>query len=112
MAVAGDVPPTALAESVDALIGCVAGAVQVSETERMAKAADLTDIVLNGKSDYIDGMVGWQDPLYQKIVASLPAETKSGDYITSLEITARKPDREAGTNDNSVACCGQAAVPN
>ena len=90
--------PQAVAEMVDALVGCVAGAVLVSETERMAKEAGLNEIVLNPKSNYIDGMVDWQDPLYQKIIASLPAGTKPGDYITSLEITARKP---AGCK-----CCG------
>jgi AhpD family alkylhydroperoxidase len=76
---------------VEALVGCVAGAVLVSETERLAKEAGLTDIVLNPKSGYIDGMVDWQDPLYQKIIANLPAGTKPGEFITSLEITARKP---------------------
>jgi SAM-dependent methyltransferase len=83
--------PPAVAESVEALVGCVAGAVLVSETERMAKEAGLGDIVLKAKSGYIDGMVDWQDPLYQKIVAHLPAETKPSDYVTSLEVTARKP---------------------
>jgi AhpD family alkylhydroperoxidase len=83
--------PPAILEMVEALVGCVAGAVLVSETERMAKEAGLTDIVLNPKSGYIDGMVDWQDPLYQKIIGNLPAGTKPGEYITSLEITAHKP---------------------
>lgn len=83
--------PPAIVQMVEALVGCVAGAVLVSETERMAREAGLTDIVLNPKSGYIDGMVDWQDPLYQKILTSLPPGTKPGDYITSLEITARKP---------------------
>lgn len=82
--------PRAVAESVEALVGCVAGAVLVSDTERMAQEAGLQNIVLKAKSDYIDGMVEWQDPLYQKIVALLPAGTKPSDYVTSLEITARK----------------------
>ena len=83
--------PPEILEMVEALVGCVAGAVLVSETERMAKEAGLTDIGLNPKAGYIDGMVDWQDPLYQKIIASLPAGTKPSQYITSLEITARKP---------------------
>ena len=83
--------PPAILEMVEALVGCVAGAVLVSETERMAKEAGLTDIFLSPKSGYIDGMVDWQDPLYQRIIANLPAGTKAGDYITSLEITASKP---------------------
>jgi len=35
-------------------------------------------------------MVDWQDPLYQKIITQLPPGAKPSDYITSLEITARK----------------------
>ncbi len=87
--------PPAIAEMVEALVGCVAGAVLVSDTERMAKEAGLTDILLKAKSDYIDGMVDWQDPLYQKIIAKLSPGAKPSDYITSLEITARKPTQAA-----------------
>lgn len=90
--------PPVIAGMVEALVGCVAGAVLVSETERMAREAGLGNIELKAKSDYIDGMVDWQDPLYQKITAHLPAGAKPSDYITSLEIQARKP---AGANMNS-----------
>jgi SAM-dependent methyltransferase len=83
--------PPAVAESVEALVGCVAGAVLISETERMAKEAGLANIVTKAKPAYIDGMVDWQDPLYQKIIAQLPSGTKPSDYVTSLEVTARKP---------------------
>jgi len=89
--------PPAVAESVEALIGCVAGAVLVSDTKRMAKAAGLMDIKTKSKAAYIDGMVDWQDPLYTKIIADLPAGVKPSDYITSLEITARKA---------AASCCG------
>lgn len=83
--------PPAIQDNVQALVGCIAGAVLVLETENMAKAAGLAEIVLKPKSDYIDRMVDWQDPLYQKIIASLPAGVRPGDLITSLEVTARKP---------------------
>ncbi|MCS7336857.1 MAG: arsenite methyltransferase [Verrucomicrobiae bacterium] len=83
--------PPAIAESVQALVGCIAGAVPVSETERMAREAGLVDIVLTPRSDYVDSMAEWQDQLYREIIAHLPPGTKPGDYITSLEITARKP---------------------
>jgi len=82
--------PAAIVEMVEALVGCVAGAVLISETERMAKQAGLGEIVTNAKPAYIDGMVDWQDPLYQKIIAQLPPGAKASDYITSLEVTARK----------------------
>ena len=90
--------PAAIVESVEALVGCVAGAVLVSETERMAKEAGLGDIVTKSKSAYIDGMVDWQDPLYQKIIANLRAGAKPSDYVTSLEITARKESLNLGSN--------------
>jgi len=83
--------PPAIGQMVEALVGCIAGAVLVSETESMARAAGLAHVVLTPKSAYVEGMVDWQDPLYQKIIASLPAGAKPSDYITSLEVTARKP---------------------
>jgi hypothetical protein len=73
------------------LIGCVAGAVLVSETEQMARAAGLVDIVLTPKSDYVTGLTDWNDPLYRQILEHLPAGVKPADYITSLEVQARKP---------------------
>jgi hypothetical protein len=35
-------------------------------------------------------MTNWEDPLYRKIVESLPAGTKPSDFITSLDVTATK----------------------
>jgi len=98
--------PAAIVESVEALVGCVAGAVLVQETVRMAKEAGLVDIVTQAKSAYIDGMVDWQDPLYQKIVAHLPAGTKPSDYVTSLEITGRKDRGDLPGSNPSRSCCG------
>jgi SAM-dependent methyltransferase len=89
--------PAEILKMVEALVGCVAGAVLVSETGNMAKAAGLTDIVLKVKSDYIEAMLDFEDPLYKKIVELLPASAKTSDYITSLEVQAVKP-----TGD----CCG------
>ena len=101
--------PAAVAESVEALVGCVAGAVLVSETKRMAEEAGLSDIALKSKSAYIDGMVDWQDPLYQKIIAHLPAGSKPSDYITSLEVTARKGP-EMGAQPDSVTGLAKSAA--
>ncbi len=88
--------PPAVEQMVEALVGCVAGAVLVSETERMVKAAGLVDVVIKPKGAYVDGMVDWQDPLYQKIMAHLPSGAKPSDYITSLEVTGRKALRTCG----------------
>ncbi len=83
--------PAEISKMVEALVGCVAGAVLVSETELMAREAGLTDIRLKPKPDYVKAMTEWNDPLYKKIVASLPPGTGPGDYITSLEVSASKP---------------------
>lgn len=83
--------PQAIREMVEAVIGCVAGAVLVEETERMAREAGLTDIVLTKKSDFLKAKADWNDPLYRKIAEHLPAGTEAADFITSLEIKARKP---------------------
>lgn len=83
--------PEAVAGMLEALIGCVAGAVLVADTERMARAAGFTGIALTPKADYVNGMTDWNDPLYQQIVEHLPAGAKPADYITSLEVKAIKP---------------------
>ena len=83
--------PESVRDMVEALVGCVAGAVLVEETEKMAKAAGLMDIVLTPKPDYVNALTDWEDPLYRKIIEQLPAGTKPADFITSLEVKARKP---------------------
>ena len=82
--------PEAVKEMVEALIGCVAGATLVDETERMAREAGLSDIQLKPRKQYVEAMTDWNDPLYKKIVEHLPDQTVPSDYITSLEVTARK----------------------
>ena len=84
---------------VEALIGCVAGAALASDTERWAREAGLTDIVLKLKAEYVEAMTGFEDPLYKQIVAQLPTGTKPGDYIVSLEVQARKPGADCGGDD-------------
>ena len=72
--------PAEVLTMVEALVGCVAGAVLVSDTERMAREAGLTDIVLDPKPQYVEAMTSFEDPLYQKIIAQLPAGAKPSDY--------------------------------
>lgn len=83
--------PASVLQDVEALIGCVAGAVLVDETHAMARDAGLTDIVLTPKPAYVDSLTDAKDPLYRKIIEALPAGSSVGDYITSLDVTARKP---------------------
>ena len=89
--------PADVLKMVEALVGCVAGAALASDTEHMARAAGLMDIVLKPKAEYVEAMTSFEDPLYRKIVEHLPAGTKPADYIMSLEVQARKPGGD---------CCG------
>ena len=89
MALLKPLPPE-IVKMVEALVGCVAGAILVSETESMARAAGLTDIVLKIKPEYVAAMEHFEDPLYQKIVEQLPKGTKPADYLASVEVQARK----------------------
>ena len=101
--------PAAVVGMVEALVGCIAGAVLVCETERMAREAGLSDIRLKPKPGYVDNLVEWEDPLYQKIIAHLPAGSKASDYITSLEVSARKPSGGGCGGKaaaRSTSCCG------
>jgi len=82
--------PPAVKNDVTALVGCVAGAVLVDETKRMMEVSGLIDIELNPKTEYIDSMTEWKDPLYLKIIESIPDGDQLSDYVTSLDISAWK----------------------
>jgi arsenite methyltransferase len=90
MALLKPLPPEVL-KMVEALVGCVAGAALVKDTEEQARVAGLSQVAVRVKPEYVSAMVNFEDPLYQKIVAALPAGTSPDDYVASIEITARKP---------------------
>jgi arsenite methyltransferase len=94
--------PEDVLKMVEALVGCVAGAALVSETGRMVKEAGLDDIILKSKPGYVEAMENFEDPLYRKLVGHLPPGAKPADFITSLEVQARKP---------GVNCCGPECCP-
>ena len=83
--------PEAVRASIEALVGCIAGAALVDETREMLLAAGLTVTELKTSPDYIDNMNEWSDPLYQDIASKLPTGTKASDFVTNLSVTARKP---------------------
>lgn len=83
--------PSAVRDDLEALVGCIAGAVTVDENGAMARAAGLVDLRLEAKGDYVGALVASGDPLYRSVAAKLPAGTGVGDFVTSLSITARKP---------------------
>ena len=70
----------------------MAGAV-LADDLAMAKAAGLAEIQLTPKAGYVDSMVDWNDPLYRRLMKQLPKGTKLGEYVTSLDVAARKPGK-------------------
>ncbi len=97
--------PTGVLKLVEALVGCVSGAVLIEETRGLAEAAGLTNIAVKSKPEYVDAMTNWEDPLYRAIAEALPPGSKVGDYVTSLDLTANKPGAQ------NVAAQSRAAMP-
>ena len=82
--------PEKVKESAAALVGCISGAVLVSETEAMMKSAGLVNIKLIRKSYNMDIMDGCNDPLYEAVSETLPKGKKLSDYVVSMDIAALK----------------------
>ena len=83
--------PEAVQRSIEALVSCVAGAVVIDDTRRMLGEAGLTEIELTPRTEYMQAKAEWNDPLYKMLAGMLPKGTTAGDYLTSLDIRARKP---------------------
>jgi len=83
--------PASLANSVAALVGCVAGAVEIRETERWIREAGLETVEIIRKPEAIAAMTDGNDPLFREVLAALPAGSTLTDYVTSVAITVRKP---------------------
>ncbi len=84
--------PESVRADVEALVGCIAGAVLVKETESHARDAGLANLKLETNSTYIETMTSAQDPLYQKIITALPQGTGPADFITQLSVSAQRPE--------------------
>jgi len=76
---------------VAALIGCVAGAVELDDYRAMVEAAGLSGIQLQQESAFVEAVSSGDDPLYAPILAKLPPETSISEFVTSVVVTAFKP---------------------
>ena len=83
--------PAEVKSDLEALVGCVAGAILVDETVALAKAAGLDRIEARAKDGYVSMFEASGDRLYERVRAALPEGMGPADYVTSLEVTARKP---------------------
>jgi len=93
--------PAAVKDSIEALVGCVAGAPLATDTEQWMRAAGLIAVELVPKPEYVAAMQDVQDPLYRSMAAELPAGHTIADYVASFDIRARK----GGPRPKSSGCC-------
>jgi SAM-dependent methyltransferase len=82
--------PEAIRRDVEALVGCIAGAVSPDETRRMAEGAGLTQIVLAPRPAHLGAMLGPDDALRRRFAAAAPHRLAPDDFVTSLDVSARK----------------------
>ena len=83
--------PEALRESIEAYVGCIAGAVLLDEMERMIGDAGLVNCTLVSHPNHIDVMINSNDQLYSTIMEILPEGYSAGDFVTSVTVAAEKP---------------------
>ena len=69
--------PDEILKSAAALVSCVAGAVLVDETIKMAQQAGLADIQIDEQMYSIDVMADCNDPLYRQVKEALPCGAKT-----------------------------------
>lgn len=82
--------PESVASMVEALVGCIAGAALIADTERMAAVAGLEDIAVERKGGYVEAMVASTDGLYAAVTRALPEGAKLSHYVASVCVRARK----------------------
>jgi hypothetical protein len=82
--------PASVRGMIEALVGCVAGAVLLDEYRAMLVSAGLEDVILAPKPEYVAALQSFEDPLYRRIAESLPEGTTAADFLTSVDVTARK----------------------
>lgn len=82
--------PEAVRDSVEALVGCVAGAPILDDLKTMVGASGLVDPTFTDKGEAVEAMLPVDDPMTDHLLGLLPAGTKPSGFITSMLISARK----------------------
>lgn len=82
--------PQSVKNKIEALVGCIAGAVLIDEYRAAVERAGLSEVKLTPKPEYVATLSSFEDPLYREIAQSLPAGTTAADFVTSLDIAATK----------------------
>lgn len=82
--------PDAVKAKVEALVGCIAGAVPIQQTLDMIGAAGLTQVRVAQKPYNIDTIDNCNDTLHGAVRQGLPQGKRLGDYVVSADFVAGK----------------------
>lgn len=82
--------PEALRSSLEAWVGCIAGAPLREDLERMVVEAGLVDLRLEPRPGAVDVMFPAGPSLAMHVTRHLPEGSRFSDFIASMTITARK----------------------
>lgn len=82
--------PEAVETAVQALIGCIAGAVKVEDTVEMMRSVGLTNIEAGEKPANVNVMDDCNGNLYRSIRQNLPEGMKLSDYVISVDFVGYK----------------------
>lgn len=82
--------PMGVLDSAAAIVGCVAGAILIDETIKMAENAGLSGIKIEEKTYNFDVVTDVSDPLYKRAKGALPQGENLSDYIKSINVTVLK----------------------
>ena len=97
--------PEAVGSAINAYIGCIAGASLVDEIRQQMREAGLVEIHLTPKPAYVAALTAGGDALYEQVAAALPAGTTPSDFVTSMDIAARKPSGPCCLPIAGSGCC-------
>jgi len=82
--------PGKLRESVEAHVGCVAGAVPLDDYRRLVESSGLRDVKITAERDSCCIDPDTEDPLGRAILEGLEPGESLGDYLASVQVEARK----------------------
>lgn len=82
--------PPQVSEMVSAMVGCVAGAILVSDTETIIRSLGFGSYTMRPKPQYVGNMLSTNDALYREIEKLLPPQTSIDEYVTSMDFIVVK----------------------
>jgi SAM-dependent methyltransferase len=83
--------PKKIRESVEAYIGCIAGAITMEEYRKVVEASGLEDVRVTVKGDSSCVAPDTKDPIARTILSALWEGETLDDYVASVAVEGRKP---------------------